>query len=66
MFKEQSETENDVMKHAEVQEQCIKGHLAAFFTNMIFFNKTAAQLHQENISELNMLCSQLQSNSTCF
>ena len=41
VFKEWSETENDAIKHAEIQKQCIKEHLTACFANMIFFNKTA-------------------------
>lgn len=38
-FKERPETENDAEKQAKFQEQCIKGHLAAFFS---ILNRTSS------------------------
>lgn len=66
LFKERPETKNDAVEHAKVQERCIKGHLAAFFMNMVSSGQTAAQLHRENINRLDIQRSQLQSNSTCL
>ncbi len=54
------------MKQAEDQEQCIKRHLAVYFGDMVSFDKSAAQVHRENIGALSIPRSQLQSNSTCL
>ena len=65
-FQERPEIEKDAETYAKVQEQCIKGHLAAYFMNMVTSDKTAAQLHWENIGGLQIPYPQLQSNSTCL
>ena len=65
-FKERSYAENEAVKRAGDQEQSIKGHLAAFFVEMVSSGKTAAQLHRENVGGLDIPGSQLHSNSTCL
>ncbi len=49
-----------------MQEQCIKGHLAMSFVDMVSFGKTAAQIHREKVGGLGIPWPQLQSNSTCI
>ena len=65
-FNQPSDFQTQAVKQAENRKHDIKTHLTVLFTDMVSFDKTAAQLHQKTIGDFDVPWMQLQNNSICL